>query len=398
MVPRGETAPIRLSRCVDGALLFDGKTMYAWQRGRERMTLQTLAFVPGGLTPDGTVWTWRRWEWIPAVAPDGAGNGRTKRLKVAALDARGGKVFGWDAAGAELGVVVDFSSEPWATSACGIAFDPASGDVLISTQWDVRKVFRFGADGREVREEGRWPYPAFGLALVAERGRVWAIGRGASRVGVPILDAAASIFNDQSYETYGLAWGGAGYWLATSQGMQHFPAVEPKKCRGRIGGLVGVTALAVNRGRVLAVSGFKMYVMWLDDMPGEMISSDMDALVGNRWRGVVDGIDVEDGKFYMHEAESGETWCFDPAVTQWIFREKRMFKCDRPVSATARRARIGNGWAVAERDHIAICGPDGETLCTVPKRATALAAEGRWLVAYVPAEAAILKYKVIDGE
>ena len=145
MVPRGETAPIRLSRCVDGALLFDGKTMYAWQRGRERMTLQTLAFVPGGLTPDGTVWTWRRWEWIPAVAPDGAGNGRTKRLKVAALDARGGKVFGWDAAGAELGVVVDFSSEPWATSACGIAFDPASGDVLISTRWEVRKVFRFGA-------------------------------------------------------------------------------------------------------------------------------------------------------------------------------------------------------------------------------------------------------------
>ena len=212
------------------------------------------------------------------------------------------------------------------------------------------------------------------------------------------MEAPAKRFDDRSYETFGLAWGGKGYWLATSQGMQYFPSVDPKVCRKRIGGLAGVTALAVCKGRVLAVSGYRMHVMWLDDRADEPFESDMDALVGNRWRGVADGIDVADGKFYIRERESGETWCFDPEVTQWVFREKRMFRCDRPVAAEARRAQVAGGVAVAEPDMIVVYGPNGARLCAIPERATAVSAEGRWLIAYVPEKAAVVKYRIVMGE
>lgn len=397
MVPRGETTPVQRT-VPEGTMIFDGRTMYVWRRGRTEMSLRTLKAVKNGFVPDGPCWTWRAWEWIPAVAPDGQARGLAARAKVVALDARGGRVMGWRADGAALGMVVDFAAEPWAGSACGIAFDPASGDLLISTRWEVRKVFRFGADGREVREEGRWPYPAFGLSLAMDRGHVWAIGRGASFVGVSLMEAPAKRFDDRSYETFGLAWGGKGYWLATSQGMQYFPSVDPKVCRKRIGGLAGVTALAVCKGRVLAVSGYRMHVMWLDDRADEPFESDMDALVGNRWRGVADGIDVADGKFYIRERESGETWCFDPEVTQWVFREKRMFRCDRPVAAEARRAQVAGGVAVAEPDMIVVYGPNGARLCAIPERATAVSAEGRWLIAYVPEKAAVVKYRIVMGE
>lgn len=397
MLPRGETTPVR-RKVPDGMLLFDGRTMYVWQRSRKQMSLSELKVVPEGLAKDGQQWTWSEWEWIPAVAPDGLARGVAERAKVVALDAKRGHVVGWRADGKSLGAVIDFSGESWARSACGVSFDPASGDVLVSTKWEVRKVFRFGKDGREVRKEGIWPASAYGGSLACERGRVWALGGFATPIGMLISDAKAGSFGSRAYLAGGIAWGGSGYWLATTQGVQYYPSTDPKTCRKRIGGLTGVTALALCRGRVLAVSGFKMHVMWLDDLADEPFKSDMHDIVGNRWRGEADGIDVEDGKFYIRDRESGETWCFDPEVTQWAFRAKRMFRCDHRVSADRRRAKMMGGVAVAEKDEIVVYGPDGRRECAIPERATSLAAEGCWLIAYVPGKSAILKYRISKSE
>jgi hypothetical protein len=92
---------------------------------------------------------------------------------------------------------------------------------------------------------------------------------------------------------------------------------------------------------------------------------------------------------------------FDPRVTEWVFRAKRMY--DEPggtVVGDGRRVRLAGGYeAVAEEDAIVLrrIGADGkaEEVCRVPARATHLAGEGEWLVAYEPSRKALVRYRVV---
>lgn len=391
MVRAGTTVPMRMERPVRGALLFDGNQMFEWYR--QDLTLYGLDAVPGGFARDGRTWKLPSWESVPAIAPKGVVKGAAGRFRVVALDPKRSQVVGWKDNGMFVGTVVDFSKESWAGQATGVAFDPQSGDILLCTRWEVRKVFRFDADGREVREKGKWPASAFAIRIVNERGRLWGVGNNANQFGRKLRDDEVRSFGEFAHEVYGIAWGGNGYWLATTQGAQYYPAADPQRCQRRIGGMPGVTALAVAKGRVLAVAGVRMFDLWLDDHADERLSSDMTLTFANRWSGRVTGIDVDGEKFVMHDAESGENWTYDPAVTQWAMRDRRMFKSDASVAATAAETQLGKGRAVAEATEIVVYSADGRRLATIPEKATALASAGRWLLAYVPAKAAILKYR-----
>ena len=155
-----------------------------------------------------------------------------------------------------------------------------------------------------------------------------------------------------------------------------------------------MTAFAVAKGRVLVAMGSRLIVLWLDDKPDERFSSEMSLSFANRWNGKVTGIDTIDAQFVLHDSVSGENWVYDPEVTQWVFRDRRMFKTSRLVLSVATETRLGNGKAVAGPDAITIFSKSGKTLGTIPVKATALASSGRWLLAYVPEACAIYKYKL----
>lgn len=95
----------------------------------------------------------------------------------------------------------------------------------------------------------------------------------------------------------------------------------------------------------------------------------------------------------MHDAESGENWVYDPEVTQWVFRDRKMFRTEQSVTAVAGEVRLSDDCrAYAEAERIVVRAPDGRCFASIPERATALAASGSWLLAYVPARCAISRY------
>ena len=392
-VKAGTVVPEKLAHPVDGALRFDGAAMFEWHRGD--MTLYALKKISGGFERTGRSWRFPRWECVPAIAPARLAKGLAARAKVVALDPQASQVLGWTAAGEALGPLIDFSGERWAGQATGVTFDPDTGDVLICTRWEIRKVFRYGADGRLIgtARHGQTT-TVFGVNLATERGRIWALSGGAHRLDARDETDGPQSFGDVANVVRDIAWGGKGYWLATTQGAQYYPQVDPQRCAKRLGGLPSVTALAVAEGRVMAVDGVRLLLFWLDDTADERLSSDGYLSFANRWEGRVTAIDTDGPRFVMHDEKSGENWVFDPTVTQWVFRDRKMFKTDRPVHAVATETRLGKGRAVAEADEIVIYSAAGKRLAAIPEKATALASEGRWLLAYVPDKSAILKYRI----
>lgn len=391
VVPAGQTRPVRLAKPADGHLLFDGVTMFEWNRAD--IALYELRKVVGGFERTGRRWAWHEWEGVPCVAPARPGSGWKAKAKVLVLLPKASRVVGWTADGASPDTLVDFSGEVWRGQATGICLEPASGDVLLCTRWETRRIFRFDATGREVREESRWPLQAYALRLATERGRVWALAVGAARLGVDSRSNELSSFGDFSSETYGIAWGGRGYWLATTQGAQYFPATDPGRCACRVGGLAGVTAICAAKGRVLAAAGVRLFQLWLDDDPDERLSSNCDLTFANRWTGRVEAIEARDARFAMRDAESGECWVYDPEVTQWVFRDRKMTRTNRAVTGVASEVCLEDGCRVrAEAERIVFCASDGRCLGSIPERATALAVSGHWLLAYVPARCAVHRY------
>ena len=391
MVPAGKTSPVRLEQPAKGQVLSDGKDMFEWSC--DDLALYSLSRTDRGFERGKRMCRLPCWRCCVAIAPAGLTQGLARTVRFAALDPQAARVLGWSADGTELGPVVDVSRYDWGNQTTGIAFDAESGDLLVSTRWEVRRVFRFGLGGREVCVDGHWPSRTFAQNLTAERGRTWALSGNASSLGT-VGARGVSSFGDFSDVVQGIAWGGEGYWLATSQGAQYFPAADPVRCLRRIGGLTGVTSLAIARGRVLVAAGPRLIVLWLDDLPDERFSSGKYETFANRWNGNVTAIDVEGATFILHDSNSGENWVFDPEVTQWFSRARRMFKTSRPVSSVATEARLGSGKAVAGPDAITIFSKSGKALGTIPVKATALASSGRWLLAYVPEACAIYKYKI----
>lgn len=272
-----------------------------------------------------------------------------------------------------------------------------TGERLVGTGYPESRVHLFGADGREI-VDSVWPRPGWYDRLVNVGGRTWGLKLGATeltrtlRGGRPFRVGGA-----EAEWTCGIVVQPDGYWLRGHQGWLRYGVHAPTRCVRRHGDLKGVTALALMDGVVYVFSGSRLDRIWLDARPDEpMIGSGFDGgRLAGRWRGEVDAVEVADGRRlrYAFAGEEG-SWILDPSVTEWVFRDKREYRVPEKVARKRTQDRLGGFAVEATAGGIVLRDPSGAVACRVPEVATALAAEGDWLVAYVPSKAAILRYRL----
>ena len=396
MVPAGKTDAERMSASVSGDLLTDGRDIYAWTQGNA--TIRRLEVVPGGLKKTGFSFRLDDRKYDLSFVPAGLEKGFGARAKLLALDRGSKEVRAWDAEGRPLGAVFKFAdkvAKPKLVHSAGV--HPETGDMLLGFYWPESKVRRFSPEGVEMLD-GVWPvsFMCVGIQPVVGGG-TWFLGGSARKLSDSYAKTISLGWN--SHGVRGVARGTDGWWLATTQGAQYFPdsarrGAPPAK---RVGGLAGVNALAISHGFVIAFADYSMYGMWLDDLPDEPLSRDQNWTVGGKWSGRVKSVDVTpDGRFLIAwtNGKSDETWSFDPRVTDWKDRAKRMYRTSEPPPARAlNEARVGRWRAVAGGGEIALF--DGaEKVASIASDATVLAADGRWIVAYSPSRKAVVRLVV----
>ncbi len=273
-----------------------------------------------------------------------------------------------------------------------------TGELLVGTGYPESRVHRFGADGKEIVDDV-WPRRGWYDHLVNVGGRTFGLKTGATELTRTLAGARSfKIGGAEAEWSHGLVVQADGYWLKTHQGWLYYEASAPTRCVRRHGDLRGVTALALLDGVVYAFRGSRIDRLWLDARPDEpLLGSGFDGgRAAGRWRGEVDAVEVVDGKRlrYSFAGEEG-SWILDPSVTEWIFRARREYRTKADVVTRKRTQDRLGGYAVeATEQGIVLRDAAGAVVCTVPEVATAIAAEGDWLVAYVPSKAAILRYRL----
>ena len=226
---------------------------------------------------------------------------------------------------------------------------------------------------------------------------------GAARVGRTLSRDERLVLGRHSSLTRGIAFDGRGYWLATSQGAQRFSPDAPGVCLGRLGGMRGVTALAVADGEVFAFSGWRILHFWLDDGADDAMTSDMNWGIAKTWAESVSGVDVKDGKLYIKERKSGRVGFLDPKITAYSDRAKRQHDVQGvDVRSTGKAARLGDSHAVrATLSGIELYRRNGAgdyaLVETTKEIASCVASEGNWLVAFIPDRNAIYKYRLRES-
>ncbi len=368
----------------------------------QRAELGAVHAEENGLRKGAAIVKLHHWDLKIHVAPESCRAGFAANGRFFALDRRLREVRAWTADGMALGTVFSFGART--NKFVSLAIHPASGDLLLGTDWPEAKVHRFRPDGTEVAD-AFWPFSGLAWNLADVGGETWMLGATAHEIVESHSPKARHRFGQFANRVNGIVRSDDGFFLATTQGGQHYPKNDPQRCAWRIGGLENVTALAVHDGRILACDGYKIHNFWLDDEPDEPISSDASWNVAKAWDEQVTAIEVRDGKFRLREEKYGRTIVFDPRVTEWVFRAKRLY--DDPggkVVADGRHARLAGGYeAVAEETGIVMrrLGPDGKYVesCRVSARATCIAGEGEWLVAYESARKALVRYRLVlaDG-
>jgi hypothetical protein len=210
-------------------------------------------------------------------------------------------------------------------------------------------------------------------------------------------------FGVAANEVKGLARAAGGWWVATTQGAQFYSdggSVRASTAVRRFGGLDGVTALGLSGGRILAASGCRIRGLWLDDRRDEPFDGDISWCAFGKWDGAVESVGSRpDGGFAFTWRKGGESaaWMFEPRYTEWKDRALRLRSVDVAGGAQrpAREDRIGGYRVVAEPKEIVLYD-DGRRVFAYPVAASAIAAEGRWLIAYVPELKAILRMRFTE--
>lgn len=273
-----------------------------------------------------------------------------------------------------VGTPPDVSAFDWGGNVLAKGTLPNSGDYVFSTKHPDSKIHRVTPEGREIRD-GFWPRKTYAERFCVADGDLWALAGRAVRLSERLrLGEGATIGGGYDSSVHGVARGNDGWWLATSQGAHYYPDDEGGLYLRRIGGLAQPTALALSRGRVVAVFGCRIMMFDLDDRADEQVKggrTEWNWFVGASWKTHVDGIDVIDGVFYLHDAVKDETWRFDPTYgdDDYARRAKRMCRSDVVVTNRTCGGTIGG------------------------LEATAIAHEGAWAVAYVPGKKAIVVFK-----
>ena len=397
-IPAGGTDAEKMSETVNGDIFSDGRDLWAWTQGNA--TIRRLEVTPGGLKASGQSFRLDDWRYHLFFAPAGLERGYAEGAKLFGIRRGRTDVCAWDAQGRPLGAVFDFSGKvkrPRLVHSVGL--HPETGDLLLGLYWPESKVRRFSKDGGEV-VAGVWP-----VSFMCEHvfpvagGGMWFAGGSARKLSDDYVNPLSLGWN--SHGVHGVARAPGGWWLATTQGAQYFPDASPRGAppARRVGGLANIGVLSISHGFVLAFSGYAMYGFWLDDLPDEPLSRDQNWTVGGKWSGRAASVDVApDGSFLIAwtDGKKSETWSFDPRITDWKDRARRMFKTSAPPPARpVNETRLGRFRAVAADGEIALF--DGAAkVASTPSDATAVAAEGRWLVAYSPSRRAVLRFKLED--
>lgn len=450
----GERTAIRVLQSA-GRLMTDGEEIFL-QRNTVLLRLQT--------GPDGRVNTRQALDFRKGFTCTGVAHAATKKgfgekLKYFALDGTEKKVYGWNAKGEALGVVLDLSGFRTTGKVVSAGFMPGSGYLLVSTMYPDSRVYRFDTDGRTVGG-GIWPAGGWMNHFSFVNGQVWGCGDRAVRYEDSLSEGKVVSLGD-GMDNYARALagdGGSGYYLATSQGLKHYAAGNLKKCDFRIGGIGTPAALAVLNGKIIAVSGWKILGLNLDDFPDSPFGSTGNEPwhVGGNW--VSDGVAaVSDGTaFLILDAKLGKLWRFDPSKTRWGDRSrmvdlKRSFKKPSDLACVGGTLLIvdngtlnvandltlpvrrvdafspeeivaaGEGWIallnngktvwkkeMPVRDvavigeFIAVAGPElllltkkGGIVSRAPYRLQTLAVDGKWLLGADHAKAALRKFKLV---
>lgn len=400
-VRKGTAKPEKAVNEVSGRLFSDGAGELFYF-DPQQAELGTVTADDAGLRPGRKIARLHHWDLMLHAAPHVCRKGYAARARFFALDRKRKEVHGWTEAGEDVGAVFAYADA--LNDYVSIAIHPASGDLLLGTGWPECLIHRFHPDGTE--EQGMlWPAKGYALDLRNVKEETWVLGSEASSLSGSLTARARSAFGVFANRTYDIAWGGSGYFLATTQGAHYYAAAAPKHCAKRIGGLGNVTALAVHDGRVLVCDGHRMFNFWLDDRAGDMISSDHGWHVAKRWDECVDAIDVRDGIFYLREARHGRVVAFDPRVMEWVFRARRQYDVTNMVVKSDGRV------AYLDAQHAVAIEPRGLVLYrqrvpernvaelqVIPEAASHIAADGRWVVAYVPKRKALLRYEYVRNE
>lgn len=276
-----------------------------------------------------------------------------------------------------------------------------TGELLVGTSYPNQRLRLFAEDGTEV-QDGLWPLSGWFDHIAQAGGRTWGLKRGAveltrRRRGSKSLRVGGR----EAQECRGIVCVDDGWWLLSRQGWLFYGSADPQRCVRRHGDLKNVTALALLDGMVYVFSHSRLDTLWLDDRPDEALQPfgfDNGRAAG-RWSGTVDAAEVVGGKIRYSFSKEGKNFMLDPAVKDWVKRALREYSTDAPVSKKPGEAALLGGWkAEADGSAIVLRSPKGNPVQTIPVAATILASEGRWLVAYVPAENAIFRYWFEEGK
>lgn len=272
-----------------------------------------------------------------------------------------------------------------------------TGELLVGTGYPESRVHLFGANGKEV-VDSVWPLGGWYDDLVNVEGRTWGLKRGATELTRTLKGVHPfKIGGEEAEWTHGLVIQSEGYWLKCHQGWLYYKASAPTRCARRHGDLRNVTALALLDGVVYVFRGSRLDRIWLDARSDEpMLGSGFDnGRLAGRWSGTVDAVEVIEGHKlrYAFAGEKG-AWILDPSVTEWIFRAKREYRTEETVSRKRTQAKIAGFDVEATAEGIILRNAAGEITYQSPEVATAIAAQGDWLVAYVPSKAAVLRFRL----
>ena len=377
----------------------DGDLFYFFD---QRSELGRVAVTKDGLSNGGVVARLHAWDLALHAAPRSCKAGFASSARFFALDRKRREVRGWKDDGTAAGTVFSYAGRD--EQFVSLAIHPASGDLLLGTGWPQNRICRFRSGGEEVRDHV-WPASGYAMALGNSRGRTWVLGSDAMLLADSNAPSAKCRFGVHANEVRAIAETGKAYFLATTQGVQAYLKVDLSRCARRIGGLANVGAVAVHEGRVLVGSGYRLLNFWLDDGPNDAVSSDVKWGVAKKWDERIDRMEVREGVFYIHDEVHGGTTAFDPRITEWVFRKRRQRDADGfDFKARGDRVRFGKNGdyaAVAKGDELRLYRREGGALAlvqTLPVKATCIAGEGDWLVAYVPEKKALLRYRLSEQQ
>lgn len=335
---------------VPGHLFSDGSSLFAWSSWNG--TMMRVKPTDEGLVADGVAFRSPKRDVLIAVAPDGCATGFAINGRFFAYEKDIGKIVAYGSDGKCVGEVLDVTAQKCETGVTAITIHPKSGDIILQTYFPKCFVRRFRRDGTEVKD-GVWPQTMFGGGFAYVRGELWSFRSGAWPVRDRLGTRATHLGGEEAIETYGVAWGGNGWWLATSQGALFYSTLDPSRCIKRLGGVTGVTALAVSpAGEIVASAGNRLLAFWLDDDLDDVPHSNngWKWSLGGRWaRDWIRSAVWRDGLFFLLERNMQTTWALDPSISQWTQRARRIFKTNEVFEATSSDVTCGN-WTVSYDD------------------------------------------------